>query len=479
MREVRGSILDGPAPGASLVGFRVRRVIETRPDLYTVVEAEGPNGRRVALTLLGPPLAEGRESRRAVLRLARLRASMVHPHLLEFYGAVQSENQVYLVSALPGSDTLERLLQEDRLAAGEVLTILGQVAGALETAAARGLTHRDLTPGAVAIQDQRALLTDFGIAASSALGCRVLNLDDACEYRSPEEVRGQTPEPESNVYSLACILVRCLTGAAPYSHDRPILTLHAHMVEPPPQISQRRPDLPPELDAVVARGMAKDPGDRYPSAAHLIREAGRALSIDVPVPVRTPPHEEARPPVKAPRRPVTAPPRVGAARRTRRTTAWVALALFASVGTGFATGGVQWSAAPSPPPVASPPAPPKDIERVAYTHEVSTAVRRLRARRVAARKRLHEARSPRGQAAAANALASAYRQARAGLPPAPPSGATGRGSLAKKLREAERAYRRLDAAASQSSRRSWRVARRQTLRREAALQRELRGVRRG
>ena len=470
MREVRGSIADGPTPGAYLDGFRVRRVVETRPDVYTVFEAEGPNGRRVALTLLGPSLTADREPRRAVLRLARLRSSIVHPHLLGFDGAVRSGNRVYLVSALPGSGTLGHLLQEGRLEAGEVLPILGQVRRARDRRRA-GLTHRDLTPRAVALQDegqtQRALLTDFGIAAASALGCRVLSLGDACEYRSPEEVRGQTPEPESNVYSLACILVRCLTGAAPYSHDRPILTLHAHMVEPPPQVSQRRPDLPSDLDAVVARGMAKDLGDRYPSAAQLIREAGEALSIDVPVPVETPPREERR-------RPAKASPRVAIARRTRRTTAWVGLALLASVGTGFATGGVEWSASPPPPPVASPPAPQEDIERVAYTRDVSEAVRRLRARRVAARKRLHEARRPRGQAAAAGALATAYRKARAGLPPAPPSGATGRSSLANELRKAERAYRRLDAAASERNRRGWRVARRQTLRREASLQRELR-----
>ena len=249
-----------------------------------------------------------------------------------------------------------------------------------------------------------------------------------------------------------------------------VVALHAHIVGPPPGLAAAAGSVRPGR----GRGAWDGQGSlgRYPSAAQLIHEAGEALSIDVPVPVETPPREERR-------RPAKASPRVAIARRTRRTTAWVGLALLASVGTGFATGGVEWSASPPPPPVASPPAPQEDIERVAYTRDVSEAVRRLRARRVAARKRLHEARRPRGQAAAAGALATAYRKARAGLPPAPPSGAPGRSSLANELRKAERAYRRLDAAASERNRRGWRVARRQTLRREASLQRELRGVQRG
>ena len=148
MRGVQESIPDKLAPGAFLDGFRVTRVIETRPDVSTLVEAEGSDGP-VALTLLAPALTGGRGPRRAVLRLARLRGSIQHPHLLAFQGAIESGNRVYLVSALPGRRTLAHLLGEGPLEAGEVLPILGQVAGALGTAAARGLTHRDLTPRAV------------------------------------------------------------------------------------------------------------------------------------------------------------------------------------------------------------------------------------------------------------------------------------------------------------------------------------------
>ena len=450
-------------------------MIETRPDVSTLVEAEGSDGP-VALTLLAPALTGGRGPRRAVLRLARLRGSIQHPHLLAFQGAIESGNRVYLVSALPGRRTLAHLLGEGPLEAGEVLPILGQVAGALGTAAARGLTHRDLTPRAVVIQEegetQRAFLTDFGIAVPSSRGCGALVLGDAVDYRSPEELRGNPPKPQSNVYSLACILVRCLTGTAPHSHDRPLLTLHAHLVEPPPRVSDRRPDLPPELDAVVARGMAKDPRERYPSAGHLVLAAGHALGIQVPVLVRKPGQEERR-------RRYEAPPLVAIGRRARRTTAWVALALLASVVSGFATSGLDLSASPRPRPVVEPPAPREQLDHVAYTQDLSRAVRRLRARRVAGRTRLHDARRPLGQSAAAGALASAYRHARAAVPPASSTSASGRPPLDKELREAERAYRRLAAAARGRNRRDWRVARREAQRHEAALQRELRRARVG
>ena len=464
-----------PRPGSVDSGvfvdrFRVERVLDTRPDIYTMVEARGPYGDRVALTLLAPALVTGREGRRSVLELARLRASIEHRHLVEFRGAVESKNGMYFVSAVPPARTLETRLGAGRLAVEETIRLLAQVAGALETAAARGLTHRDLTPRAVVIDEAErgvcAFLTDFGIAVPPATGCELLGYGDSAQYRSPEELRGAVAEPESNVYSLACILVRCLTGAAPYPNERPLLTMHAHLVEPPPRVSDARPELPEELDALVARAMAKDPRERFPSTAQLVREVARVLGVPVTVPVVAPPPEEARR-LRAGRG------ARGIARSARRTPAWVALALFASVAGGLAAGGADWSDEPSREPAVSSPAPFDRLDRLAYTQGVSTAVERLRARRSAARKRLREARRPAGQARAAAAIVQAYRDARHALPPAP-AGQEAR--LGDDLRRAEDAYRRLERAASGASRRAWRAARRDALRREDALRRQLRSV---
>jgi Protein kinase domain len=459
--------------GAVIDSFRVERVIATRADMYTLVEAHGPADEQVALTLLAPSLVGDKKVRRSVLGLARLRASIEHPHVLGFRGAVESGTRVYLVSEPAGPRTLADLLGEGRLDDGDALRILGQVAGALETAATQGLTHRALTPQAISLRDEDgqqgvdAVLTDFGIAVPPAPGCDMLGLDVAA-YRSPEEVRGEAPEPESNVYSLACLLVECLTGTTPFPYDRPLLTLHAHVVEPPPQVSKLRPDLPLALDHVVARGMAKDPHDRYRSPAQLIRAAGQALGIEVPIPVIAPPPEERK-------RVRRAPARSGVARRVRRTTAWIGVALFASAVSGFATGGVDWSGDPAPRPAARSHAPQDQLRDAAYTQRVTTAVDHLRERRVAARRRLRSARRPVGQASAAAGLATAYRDAREALPQG--SGqATGERGLGESLRHAERSYRKLVAAARGRNPRAWRIARREALRREAALQRALRTV---
>ena len=309
----------------------------------------------------------------------------------------------------------------------------------------------------------------------SSRGCGVLVLGDAVDYRSPEELRGNPPKPQSNVYSLACILVRCLTGTAPHSHDRPLLTLHAHLVEPPPRVSDRRPDLPPELDAVVARGMAKDPRERYPSAGHLILAAGHALGIQVPVLVRKPGQEERR-------RRYEAPPLVAIGRRARRTTAWVALALLASVVSGFATSGARFVRQSSTATCCRAPGPTAGAARscCVYTGSVeggqAPAGPPGRRRESACTRRGGHV----GQSAAASALASAYRHARAAVPPASSTSAI-RPASARRRSSGRRSAPtdgwpppRAGATGATGGSRDARA-----LRREAALQRELRRARLG
>jgi hypothetical protein len=473
---IRHATMDRPdrrvRSGALVEGFRVERVITSDPDLHTVVEANTPDGERVTLTLLSPAIASDRELRRIVLRRARLRASIDHPHLAPLRDPCEGRKGLYLVSGVAGADTLADRLYDGPLELIEAMGILGQVAGALETAAARGLFHRDLTPKAIVLRDgppPHALLTDFGVAMPPARGCELRSASEGADYRSPEEVRGEPLEPESNVYSLACILVECLSGATPYPYELPLLTLHAHVVEPPPRVSERRPDLSPALDEVVAKGMAKNPRERYGSPAALIRAAGRAVGTEPAIPVVAAPKEERK--VRA-----TAEIPQKLVPRVRRTTIWIGLALLASAISGFATAGVDTSDPVRQAATPRSPAPAHRMEQVAYVESVSRAVERLRTRRAAARQRLRKARRPAGQAAAAKALAHAYRDARHALPTAP-AGASGQVRLARGLREAERAYRAMAAAAGGHNRRAWQAARREALGRERALQGALLTVR--
>ena len=467
----------GEAPGQALLsgamidGFRVERVIRTRPDAFALLEATAPDRDRVMLTVLAPATVADRGLRRHVLELARLRASIDHPNLLPVHRVHESGDRVYLVSALPGPATLADELGTSRLDAHEAVMLLGEVAGGLETALEHGLLHRDLTPEAIALTDERvphAVLTDFGIALPPARGCELLSTSEGAAYRSPEEVRGEPLGPESNVYSLACILVECLTGSTPYPYPRPLLTLHAHVVEPPPNVSERHADIPAALDPVVAKAMAKDPGERYASPARLVRAAGEALGLEPVIPVVAAPKKERRPtPTPASGRQLRP--------RARLATVGIGLALFVSVVSGFATGSVDWSDDAGPSAAARSPSPADThwVTQAVFVNDVAGSVDRLRARRDVARRRLREARRPKGQAAAATALADAYRDAREALP-APPAGFP---RLADDLLRAERAYRRLAAAAHRHNERAWRTARREAERRERALAATLRTVR--
>lgn len=471
LRHATTAAPDRRVRSALVEGFRVERVIATDPDLQTVVEADTPDGERVTLTLLSPSIAADRELRRSVLRRARLRASIEHPHLVPLRDPREGRKGLYLVSSIAGADTLADRLRDGPLEPTEAMRILGQVAGALETAAARGLLHRDLTPKAIVLRDgppADALLTDFGVGMPPARGCELRSGAAGADYRSPEEVRGEPLEPESNVYSLACILVECLSGATPYPYELPLLTLHAQVVEPPPRVSERNPDLPPALDEVVATGMAKNPRERYGSPAQLIRAAGQALGTEPAIPVVAAPKEERKGRATAQASRKLAP-------GVRRTTVWIGLALLASAISGFATGAVETSNEAPPAATTAPPAVDR-VKQVAYVEGVSDAVDRLRARRVTARRQLHEARRPAAQAAAASRLARAYGDAREALPAAP-AGTSTQPRLASGLREAQRAYRKMAAAAKGGDRRAWLIRRREALRRERAVDDALRTVR--
>ncbi|MGH2746269.1 MAG: serine/threonine-protein kinase, partial [Thermoleophilaceae bacterium] len=352
---------------ATVSGYRVERVLSTRLGIHTVVEAVGPDGGRVAITLLDPAVTDDPSQRRQVLELAQTRASIRHPNVIPLIGAHELEDRVGLVSPLTGPRTLADRLESGPLEPDEAVSILSQVASALETAAASGLVHRDLAPESVVfgnVESDRVYLGDFGITLPSLPGCELVDATHGIDYCSPEEVRGEPLEPESNVYSLACILVECLTGAPPYPYDRPLLTLHAHVVEPPPLVSARRPDLPGAFDDVIVRAMAKDPRERFRSPGLLMRAVGEVLGLEVTVPVLIPSRTQDETRARSRARPKPRP------RRTRR---GIGLVVPVVAVCGFAIGLVDWSAPPGPAPADSASAAAERAQRADHARAVGDA----------------------------------------------------------------------------------------------------------
>jgi hypothetical protein len=504
------------AIGTVVNGYRVERIIAVREGLHTLADATGPRGERVMLKLLAAPL-EGKDLCRRAAKLARVQASIAHPHVLPIVDVGKSGERLCFSGAPTNAATLADRLRDGPLEPKQAVTLLSQLAGALETAHRRGLVHRALTPAAIIVttdEPPQALLTDFGIAAPDAPGCELGESVDDADYRSPEEIRGEPPTPASTVYSLACILVTCLTGSPPYPYYRPLLAVHAHLVEAPPRVSDRNPDLPAALDEVVAKALAKDPDERYGSPVELMwavqptvgvrapipgpsaaerRKAPKPEKPAAPAPAPQPASEEpAKQPAKQPAkesaeadhaaRPDT-PTRVRRGRRRERTArhergrgratarrlapTWAGIALLASALAGFATGNGDNSKTPA----AAGPAPVEQATRPVTEPprpNVGAVVEKLDRRRAAARRRLRAARRPAGQAAVATHIASVYGDARSSLERAP--GKTEQEEqLADQMQAVESAYRQLARAARRGSR-GWRLASEKVLDRERDLE---------
>ena len=533
-------------PGALVDGLRVERVLSVGAGNCTLCEVSAPNGARLALKLLGDSVFDA-ETKQQAIQLTRVRASISHPNLVPLIKAGEHDGRLYLVSELRGARTLADRLGDGPLEPGDALRLVAGVAGVLETAVAHGLVHAELTPQTILLGDEEpasALLTDFGIGRVRPRPEKLRVDVEGIDYRSPEEIRGAPLTPESNAYSLACVLFECLTGTPPYPYERPLLTLQAQLVEPPPRPSTLREDLPAGLDDVFARAMAKDPDRRLGSTA-IVREAAEALGVTVEIPLvaapapekrrarrprlvaPTRPKQRARPkqrtapparrggPDAGPRKPAgdSKPPRAAklapatparpasppaaakparaakrprpakpahsakpprrrpprrpshdAPKRRRRTRSGslpaIALALFALVASGvggFALGSPDPATEPPAAVPVQPPGAAAKLVRAEYVRSVSPVIDRLSARLAAARRRLRRARRPDRQADAARSLVKAYADARRALSAEPPVSLDA-ADLRARLRGAERAYRRLAAAARSDNDRAWKSA---------------------
>ena len=188
-----------------------------------------------------------------------------------------------------GSDLKTKLQREGPMSIAQAAAIVSPVAGALAAAHAKGLIHRDVKPANILVAaggggdgEDHIYLSDFGIAkqSDSRALTRTGVFVGTAEYASPEQIEGKTLDGRADVYSLGCVLYECLTGAPAYDRDSEVALMYAHLLEPPPTVTEKRPDLPQETDEIVRRAMAKSRDERYESARDLA-VAVRALSTEV------------------------------------------------------------------------------------------------------------------------------------------------------------------------------------------------------
>ena len=280
--------------GSRIGGYRVLALIG-QGGMGTVYRAERvDSGEQVALKLLGESLAGSPEFRRRFVREARYARELDHPNVVSVREVGEDGAHMYMVMPeVIGNDLNTLLALEGPIEAASLLRVLDEVASALDALHGRGIIHRDVKPANVIVASGqgpqpagRAYLTDFGLGKDpshdSAALTAVGEFVGTFKYVAPEQVLGRELDHRVDVYSLGCLLYECLTGLAPFPHEREVEVLDAHLEDPPPKPSESRPGLPEEIDGVVARAMAKDPGERYGSAGELAAAARAALGVPAP-----------------------------------------------------------------------------------------------------------------------------------------------------------------------------------------------------
>ena len=250
--------------------------------------------RQVALKLIAPALAVDPVFRERFAIECRSAAAIDHPHAVPVYRAGEENGALFVTMRfVEGTDLGEVMRDEGRLEPERAVGLVAQVAGALDAAHGRGFVHRDVKPTniLIAMRDggEHAFLTDFGLskplAASEGLTKPGFVMGTA-DYMAPEHARGAEVDGRSDVYALACVLYQALSGTVVFDRGSDLEKMWAHLHDPPPSLHAVAPDLPPALDDVVCRALAKDREDRHGSAGEFARDAAAALQDGGEVPLR-------------------------------------------------------------------------------------------------------------------------------------------------------------------------------------------------
>ena len=288
--KVGGVVVRGPmlgadlAPGTEVAGYRVDGVLG-RGGMGVVYRAEHLHlGRHVALKLLAPGLVG--DFRERFVRESRMAASLSHPNIVTVYDAGDADGILWIAMQLvTGTDLRQVLRDEGRQEPSFIVPIARQVASALDAAHASGLIHRDVKPGNILLDGGHAYLTDFGLTKRMASHTDLTAANDivgTADYLAPEQIEGGTPDGRVDQYALACVVHHSLTGNPPFEAGSDLQLLQAHLSQPPPRVTEVRPELPNEVDDVLGRALSKAPGERYPTTTDFA--AALAIALDVGAP---------------------------------------------------------------------------------------------------------------------------------------------------------------------------------------------------
>ena len=238
--------------------------------------------RQVALKILAPVLAADGAFRQRFIRESQLAAAVDDPHIIPVFEAGEASGVLFIAMRLVrGGDVGTLVRRGGPLLPSRAAAIIAPVAAALDAAHEAGLVHRDVKPANMLLdtrsgRPEHVYLSDFGLSKAELAGSTLTGTGQflgTLDYSAPEQIEGRPVDGRADQYALASAAFELLTGSPPFQRDDAMAIMHAHISQPPPGLTSRRPDFPRAADAVVARALAKVPADRYGSC----REFSEAL----------------------------------------------------------------------------------------------------------------------------------------------------------------------------------------------------------
>ena len=297
-----GTTSSAPVAGTMIGPYRIVRELGGGGMGVVYEAADDALDRTVALKIISPHLAEDADFRARFTREAQSLAALDSPHVVHVYAHGEVDGLLYLATQLVPDGDLGAMLQQYGAPPVRVaLDLVAQVAAGLADAHETGMVHRDIKPGNVLLRRRgtamSAYLGDFGIARQLGVEATETSRTGTAgtpSYMAPELHTGGTAGVPTDLYSLGCLLWAVLSGHAPYRGTSEYEIVSAHLAQPVPQLPETSPQAA-EVNRILRTAMAKDPADRYPSAALLRDDLRRAVSLPAdgapppPAPARRPP----------------------------------------------------------------------------------------------------------------------------------------------------------------------------------------------
>jgi serine/threonine protein kinase len=273
--------------GSEVAGYRLEEQIGSGGMALVYRARDIQLGRNVALKLLSPTLGSDEAFRQRFIRESRAAAAVDHPNIIPIFAAGQSDGVLFIAMRyVQGGDVRQLVSRLGPLPAERAVGIVTQVASALDAAHLHGLVHRDIKPANMLLdgsggdgEQDHVYLADFGLSKRSLSVTGLTSIGQFLgtpAYVAPEQVEGKAVDGRADLYALACTAFEMLSGVPPFDRDDDLAIMWAQVSAPPPALSQYRPDLPPAVDAVLQRALAKVADDRYQTClafAGALREA--------------------------------------------------------------------------------------------------------------------------------------------------------------------------------------------------------------